>query len=73
MEKKLHPIDRDIIRSLAGLKLAVTPSKIAKTINVHPTTVQSHIKELAKRGIADCVEKGNRLMCKINPKWKKRV
>ena len=31
---RLDPIDRDIIRTIVPLKLAVTPSKIAKTINI---------------------------------------
>ena len=65
MKFRLHPIDRDIIRSISSLKLAVTPSKIAKTINVHPTTVQRHVKALSQKGILKCNMKGNRTYCKL--------
>ncbi len=66
MKFKLHPIDRDIIRSISTAKLGVTPSKIAKAINVHATTVQKHVNILSKRGFIDCNKKGNRTYCKIN-------
>ena len=63
---KLHPIDRDIIRSISRIRLGVTPSKIAKTINIHPTTAQRHIFRLTKNGFLLCNKKGNRTYCKVN-------
>ena len=68
MEKKpkLNPTDRDIIRSISGNKLGATPSKIAKTINIHPVTAQKHVQKLSKLGYLDCEKKGNRTYCKVN-------
>jgi predicted transcriptional regulator len=71
-EIRLDPTNREIIRVLKDLKLAVTPSKIAQTITVHPTTVQNRLKDLDKAGITQCNKKGNRTYCKINPKWRKK-
>ena len=71
-KRKLTPTERDIIRSLIGVKLRVTPSKIAKTINVHPTTVQKKIQRELKK-ITDCTKRGNRTMCKLKPNWKKKL
>lgn len=68
---KYDPTNREIIRVLQNLKLAVTPARIARTITVHPTTVQNRLKELDKAGITQCSKKGNRTYCKINPKWRK--
>jgi len=68
MTKKVrfHPIDRDIIKSIRGNKLASTPSKIAKTIGIHPVTAQKHVEKLSKLGYLDCKTKGNRTYCKVN-------
>jgi len=63
--KKLDPIDRDIIRLLKPLKLAVTPAKIASKINVHPSTVQRRLKNLDDCNITKCVKRGNRTYCKL--------
>ena len=65
---KLNPTDREIIRTLTGLKLKVTPSKIAKTIGVHPSTVQRRLVELDKCKITKCEKKGNRTYCKLKTK-----
>ncbi len=62
---KLDPIDRDIIRTLQGLKLGVTPAKIAKTITVHPSTVQRRLVKLDDCRITKCVKRGNRTYCKL--------
>ncbi|MBS3085306.1 hypothetical protein J4225_01320 [Candidatus Pacearchaeota archaeon] len=72
---RLDPIDRDIIRTIVPLKLAVTPSKIAKTINVHPATVQSRLGKLDKAGITNCKKEGKHKMmkCRINPNWREKV
>lgn len=66
MTKKLHPIDRDIIRALIGTRIKVTPSQISKAIGVHPVTAQNRIKELMKKDFVKCVLKGNRTYCKAN-------
>jgi predicted transcriptional regulator len=65
-KSKLNPTDRDIIRSIRGNKLGVTPSKIAKTINIHPVTAQKHVQKLSKLGYLKCDTKGNRTYCKVN-------
>ncbi len=62
---KLDPIDREIIRLLKPLKLAVTPAKIADKINVHPSTVQRRLKKLDDCHITKCVKRGNRTYCKL--------
>lgn len=62
---KLDPIDRDIIRLLKPLKLAVTPARIANKINVHPSTVQRRLKKLDDCNITKCVKRGNRTYCKL--------
>lgn len=72
---RLDPIDREIIRVLEPLRLPVTPSKIAKTINVHPATVQSRLNRLDKLKITSCEKAGKnkRMSCMINPGWRKRL
>ena len=72
VKRKLTPTERDIIRSLIGVKLRVTPAKIARTINVHPVTVQRKIQRELKK-ITDCTKRGNRTMCKLKPNWKKKM
>ncbi|MBI2632621.1 hypothetical protein HYW75_06455 [Candidatus Pacearchaeota archaeon] len=69
---KFHPIDRDIIRSIRDNRLASTPSKIARTIGIHPVTAQKHIEKLSKQGYLDCKTKGNRTYCKVNEKELRR-
>jgi len=66
--KKLDPIDRDIIRLLKPLRLAVTPAKIADKIHVHPSTVQRRLKQLDDCKITKCIKRGNRTYCKIQNK-----
>lgn len=70
-DMRLDPIDREIIRVLQPLKLPVTPSKIAKTITVHPATVQNRLKRLNKLGITHCEKNGKnkRMNCMISPGW----
>lgn len=70
----LNPIDRDIIRALASTRLKVTPSRIARTINVHPVTVKNRIKPLTQRDIIQCQPKGNRTYCSVDlSKLKKKL
>lgn len=64
-KKELDPIDRDIIRSLRRVRLGATPSKIAKTINVHPVTVKKRVIRLSEKGILSCKSRGNRTYCKV--------
>lgn len=69
---KLTPTEREIIRSLTGLKLRVTPAKIAKTINVHPATVQKKINTDLRK-LIDSEKRGNRNMVKLKADWKKKM
>lgn len=69
---KFDPIDREIIRLLKPLKLAVTPAKIADKINVHPSTVQRRLKKLDECRITKCVKRGNRTYCKLQQNRKVR-
>ena len=39
-EIKLHPIEKEILRTLDGLELTITHSQIAKAIGVHPNTAK---------------------------------
>lgn len=63
---RLDPIDRDILRTLKNVKMRVTPSEVARSINIHPTTAKSRIEFLRDKDMIDCKERGNRWMCKIN-------
>ena len=77
VKNKLHkprfdPIDREIIRSMKDLKLRVTPSKIANTINVHPSTVKNRLKALDKARITDSIKRGNRTLTKLRRPIKKK-
>lgn len=65
MELKLTPTDREIIRVLTGLKLRVTPAKIARTINVHPATVKKKLLVLDKANITVSMKRGNRTYTKL--------
>jgi len=62
-KKVLHPIDKEIIRALMNSRIRVTPSKISKAINVHPSTAQRRIMELSKNKIISCKKSGNRTYC----------
>ena len=66
MIKRLHPIDKEILRALIGAKIRVTPFKISKTIGIHPVTAQTRIKELMKMDLIICNSRGNRTYCKPN-------
>ncbi len=65
-QKRFDPIDRDILRVLAGAKMPATPTKVARAIGIHPATARTRIENFRKEKIVDCKERGNRLMCKIN-------
>jgi len=56
------------LRVLKGLKLGVTPSKIAKTINVHPNTVRGRLIKLGNLGFTSSRNRGNRIYTKLNGK-----
>jgi len=73
LTKKLDPTDRDIIRCLDKAKMRITPNKIAKAINVHPTTVQNRLKFLDRSNITNCKMRGNRRYCKVNSNWKNKI
>lgn len=67
MKRRFDPIDRDIVRALAPLRRPVTPTKVARTIGIHPATAKSRIENMWKKDkILNCKYKGNRLMCKVN-------
>lgn len=66
MVRRLHPIDKEILRALMGSKIKVTPSQISKSIGIHPVTAQKRIKELVKINLVKCKLKGNRKYCRIN-------
>lgn len=71
--RRLDPIDRDIIRTLTTVRLRVTPTKIARAIYVHPSTVKKRIIRLSALGITDCKKRGNRTMCRLNPRGLKAI
>lgn len=64
-KKPIHPIDFAILRSMKGLKLRVTPTKIARNIGVHPMTVKNRLIQLRKKHLVDSIQRGNRLYVKI--------
>ena len=64
--RKLDPIDRDIIRVLAPLRRGVTPSQVADSIGIHPSTAKLRMLRLWRKRLLDCRRKGNRLICKVN-------
>ncbi len=66
MAKRLHPIDKEILRALMRTRIRVTPSQISYAIGVHPVTAQIRIKELMRRDLVKCKPKGNRTYCKPN-------
>jgi len=68
MKDKFDPIDRDILKALSKSRLRVTPTKIARAINIHPATAKRRIEILNKKKHVDCKFRGNRLMCKIKKK-----
>ena len=74
IKRRLHPIDKEILRALIGTKIKVTPSKISKVIGVHPVTAQNRIKELMKQDLVRCNSRGNRTYCKANlPELKRKL
>lgn len=64
--RRLHPIDKEILRALSGANMKVTPSQISKAIGIHPVTAQNRIKVLSGAHLIKCVPKGNRVYCKPN-------
>ena len=42
------------------------PSKIAKSLNKHPTTLSYHLNKLVELGIIDRIQKGNEVMYSLN-------
>lgn len=63
-KRKFDPIDKEILRSLAKTRIRVTPSQIAKAINIHPTTAQRRLEKLTKMKLTSCKKIGNRTYCK---------
>ena len=64
--KKFDPTDKEILRVLSNAKLRATPSKIADTINIHPSTAKSRVERLSKMGLVDLKLRGNRTLAKAN-------
>lgn len=60
------PTDRDILRVLNKAKLSATPSKIARTINVHPSTVKNRVQRLNKMNLLTLKSRGNRILVKTD-------
>lgn len=63
--KPLHPIDKEILRAMARIRIRATPSRIANTIGIHPTTAQRRIKSLTRKKLTKCQKVGNRTYCKL--------
>lgn len=61
--KPLHPIDKEILRSLLRSKIKVTPSQISRAIGIHPLTAQKRIDKLVKEELIKCKKEGNRTYC----------
>ncbi|MBI2628838.1 hypothetical protein HYW74_02035 [Candidatus Pacearchaeota archaeon] len=58
--RKLHPIDKEILRAISSTKMKVTPSQVAKQIGVHPVTTQRRMALMGKEKIIQPMPKGNR-------------
>lgn len=63
---KLDPINKDILRVLLKAKMRATPSKIADTINIHPSTAKRRLSILSKEGLVNLKFRGNRTLAKAN-------
>ncbi len=68
LKKKVRfdTIKRKIINFLFKTKLRATPSKIARTIRIHPTTAKNRIQAMTRMKLINCKKRGNRLLCKAN-------
>lgn len=73
MVRRLHPIDKDILRALIGARVRVTPSQISHAIGVHPVTAKNRIDELMRRNLVKCQPKGNRTYCRANVDLIKKI
>ena len=65
------PIDREILRVLSKARMSATPSKIARTINIHPSTAKVRVQRLSKQGLVELKSRGNRTLVKSKKKIKK--
>jgi predicted transcriptional regulator len=63
MVKRLHPIDKEILRALARSRMKVTPARISRAISIHPLTAQRRIQELSMKKLVNCKRVGNRTYC----------
>ncbi len=63
---KFDPTDREILRILSKARLSATPSKIARAINIHPSTAKRRVKKLSKQGLVNLKSRGNRTFVKGN-------
>ncbi len=68
IKRPYHPYEESILRTLHKSRRQLTPTKIAKTIGIHPVTVQRRIKNLTKRGMLIHQKRGNRRYYRINSK-----
>lgn len=60
------PIDTVILKTLDDSKVDLTPTQIAKMINIHPVTAQKRIRNLEKQNLVICKNFGNRTYCVLN-------
>lgn len=67
-KKVMHPIDREILRALIKTRIKVTPSQVAKSVGVHPTTAQKRTKNLTRQGFLISSKRGNRTYLKAKSK-----
>lgn len=65
-EIKLHPIEKEILRTLDGLELTITHSQIAKAIGVHPNTAKKRLEKLKELNLVNSIIRGNRSFWRIN-------
>lgn len=60
------PTDREILRVLSRARLSATPSKIARTINIHPSTAKSRVQRLHHMKLVTLKSRGNRIFVKAD-------
>ncbi len=64
MFKKLHT-DKTYVGSMTDARSCLT--EIAEDLNLAPSTVSHHLKELKQAGLIEMERHGKRIKCRVNP------